>query len=186
MTNTLRDFESPYGRDENELLNLMKMAIAGSESGAAAPQMLAGLATGVSATAAGVDAWHLSDPKFAIMAKIGARHAAAGKSQEQETSVHAQLLAAKTPAEAAGIVLQGLAIRVADVLHTDPSEIDEHRFLHTSGIDSLVSIQIVDWALKSCESRITVLDVMAAVPINETARKIAAKSSITPKDVEQN
>lgn len=185
MTNTLRDFESPYGLDEHELLNLIKMAIAGSESGTAAPQMLTGLATGGSAAAAGVDAWYLSDPKFAIMAKIGARQAA-GNSEQQETSVHAQLLAAKTPAEAAAIVLQGLASRVADVLHTDPSEIDEHRFLHTYGIDSLVSIQIVDWALKMCESRITVLDVMAAVPINETARKIAAKSSLTPKDVEQN
>lgn len=185
MTNTLRDFESPYGLDEHELLNLIKMAIAGSESGAAPPQMLTGLATGGSAAAAGVDAWYLSDPKFAIMAKIGARQAA-GEGQQQDTSVHALLLAAKTPAEAAAVVLQGLASRVAEVLHTDPSEIDEHRFLHTYGIDSLVSIQIVDWALKSCESRITVLDVMAAVPIVETARKIAAKSSITPKDVDQN
>lgn len=185
MTNTLRDFEAPYGLDEHELQNLIKMAIAGSESGTAPPQMLTGLATGGSAAAAGVDAWYLSDPKFAIMAKTGARQAA-GKGQQQETSVHAQLLEAKTPAEAATIVLQGLAGRVADVLHTDPSEIDEHRFLHTYGIDSLVSIQIVDWALKSCESRITVLDVMAAVPITETAKKIAAKSSLTPKEVEQN
>lgn len=185
MTNTLRDFETPYGLDEHELLNLIKMAIAGSESGTAPPQILTGLATGGSATAAGVDAWYLSDPKFAIMAKIGARQAVGG-SQQQDTSVHAQLVAAKTPAEAAAVVLQGLASRVAEVLHTDPSEIDEHRFLHTYGIDSLVSIQIVDWALKSCESRITVLDVMAAVPIIETARKIAAKSSITPKDVDGN
>lgn len=185
MTNTLRDFETPYGLDEHELQNLIKMAIAGSEYGTAAPQMLTGLATGGSAAAAGVDAWYLSDPKFSIMAKIGARQAT-GKEQQQGTSVHAQLLEAKTPSEAATIVLQGLASRVADVLHTDPSEIDEHRFLHTYGIDSLVSIQIVDWALKSCESRITVLDVMAAVPINETARKIAAKSTLTPKEIEQN
>ncbi|KAK7700143.1 putative secondary metabolism biosynthetic enzyme [Diaporthe eres] len=169
MTNTLRDFEGPYGLDEHELLNLVKMAIAGSESGTAAPQVLTGLATGGSAAAAGVDAWYLGDPKFAIMAKIGARQAA-GESRQQDTSVHAQLLAAKTPAEAAAVVLQGLASRVAEVLHTDPSEIDEHRFLHTYGIDSLVSIQIVEWALKSCESRIT----------------IAAKSAITPKDVDQN
>lgn len=185
MTNTLRDFETPYGLDEQELQNLIKMAIAGSESGSAAPQMLTGLATGGSAAAAGVDAWYLSDPKFSIMAKIGARHETE-KDQQQGTSVHAQLLEAKTPSEAATIVLKGLASRVADVLHTDPSEIDEHRFLHTYGIDSLVSIQIVDWALKSCESRITVLDVMAAVPINETARKIAAKSTLTPKEIEQN
>lgn len=184
MTNTLRDLEGPYGLDEHELLNLIKVAIAGSESGAAAPQMLTGLATGGSAAAAGVDAWYLGDPKFSIMAKVGARQAA-GEGPQQETSVREQLLEAKTQSEAAAVVLQGLAGRVADVLHTDPSEIDEHRFLHTYGIDSLVSIQIVDWALKACESRITVLDVMAAVPINETARKIAAKSALTPKEVEQ-
>ncbi|KAJ0108782.1 PKS01 highly reducing polyketide synthase [Diaporthe amygdali] len=185
MTNTLRDFEIPYGLDEHELHNIIKMAIAGSESGTVAPQMLTGLATGGSAIAAGVDAWYLSDPKFAIMEKIGAGQAT-GKAQQQDTSVHAQLSAAKSPAEAATIVLEGLMSRVADVLHTDPSEIDEHRFLHTYGIDSLVSIQIVDWALKSCESRITVLDVMAAVPINESARKIAAKSSLAPKVIEVN
>lgn len=185
MTNTLRDLEGPYGLDEHELLNLIKVAIAGSESGTAAPQMLTGLATGGSAAATGVDAWYLSDPKFSIMAKIGARQAA-GEGPQQATSVREQILGVKTQAEAAAIVLQGLAGRVADVLHTDPSEIDEHRFLHTYGIDSLVSIQIVDWALKSCESRITVLDVMAAVPINETARKIAAKLALTPKEIEQN
>lgn len=185
MTNTLRDFQDPYGLDEHELHNLVKMAIAGSESGAAAPQVLTGLATGGSAAAAGVDAWYLSDPKFAIMARTGA-DLAAGKAQQQGASVHAQLLAVKTPAEAAAVVLEGLVGRVAEVLHTDPSEIDEHRFLHTYGIDSLVSIQIVDWALKSCESRITVLDVMAAVPISETARKIAAKSSLAPNDLDKN
>ncbi|KAL1872727.1 Type I Iterative PKS [Diaporthe australafricana] len=186
MTNTLRDFQDPYGLDELELHNLVKMAIAGSGSGAAPPQVLTGLATGGSAAAAGVDAWYLSDPKFSIMAKIG--QAAAGKAGQQQegASVHAQLLVAKSPAEAAAVVLEGLMGRVAEVLHTDPSEIDEHRFLHTYGIDSLVSIQIVDWALKSCESRITVLDIMAAVPIGETARKIAAKSSLAPKDLDKN
>jgi NADPH:quinone reductase-like Zn-dependent oxidoreductase/NADP-dependent 3-hydroxy acid dehydrogenase YdfG/aryl carrier-like protein len=181
----LRDWEVPYGIRENELVNIVKVAIAGDVSGDIPPQIITGLATGGSAITAGIDApWYLSDSKFAIMAKTGIRESA-GDAAEQGSSVESQLSEAKTEAEATAIVTEALVARVAKMLQTTAAEIDTDRFLHSYGIDSLVAIEVVNWALEKCKSRITVFDIMAAVPITATAKKIAVNSTLPPKDAAQ-
>jgi zearalenone synthase (highly reducing iterative type I polyketide synthase) len=76
-----------------------------------------------------------------------------------------------------------LVDRVAKMLQTTAGEIDTSRYLHSYGIDSLVAIETVNWALKVCAARVTVFDIMAAVPLTATARKIATSSSATPKEL---
>ncbi|KAK5991368.1 Highly reducing polyketide synthase ZEA2 [Cladobotryum mycophilum] len=178
MTNTLRDFEMLYGLDEDEFLNMVKLAIAGDISGSIAPQVLTGLATGGSAIAAGVEpAWYLDDAKFSIMAKTGTKQTHGGP--QSESSVSTRLSNAVSLEDAASIVTDALVDRVASMLKTNASEIDPNRFLHSYGIDSLVAIQVVDWVLKECKAQITVLDVMAGIPITEIAKKIAGRSTLT-------
>lgn len=181
MLDSLRDWEVPYGLSENELTNIVKLAIAGDVSGTISPQILTGLATGGSAIAAGIDLpWYLDDAKFAIMAKIGLE-GSADKSAEKDASVQARLPEAKSEADAADIVMEALVARVAKMLQTNADEIDTDRFLYSYGIDSLVAIELLNWVLKECKSRITVFDVMAAVPIHFTAKKIALNSSLLSK-----
>jgi NADPH:quinone reductase-like Zn-dependent oxidoreductase/aryl carrier-like protein len=184
MLDSLRDWEVPYGLSENELTNIVKLAIAGDVSGTISPRILTGLATGGSAIAAGIDLpWYLDDAKFAIMAKIGLEGSADNKSAEKDASVQARLPEAKSEADAADIVMEALVARVAKMLQTNADEIDTDRFLYSYGIDSLVAIELLNWVLKECKSRITVFDVMAAVPIHFTAKKIALNSSLLSKDL---
>lgn len=183
ITDSLRDWEEPYGIRATEFHALMQRAIAGDIVGNLPPQVLTGLATGGSAIAAGISTpFYLEDRRFSIMAMIGVRdQSAAGK--ENIVSTKALVAQSTSLAEAAGHVLEALVNRVAKMLQTASSEIDTDRYLHSYGIDSLVAIEIVNWALKEIKSNITVFDVMAGVPMTTTASKIAAKSGVLPKDL---
>lgn len=186
MTAGLKEWEKPYGIRENELLNIVKMAIAGDVG----PQLVTGLATGGSAMRAGLEKpWYLeSDGKFAILAQTGVKNAIAQANSTAEqsdgpggSSVPTQLAAVQTREEGQRLVLAALVARVAKMLQTTASEIDTDRFLHSYGIDSLAAIELVNWAIKECKSQITVFDIMAAVPMSSTAQKIADRSKLVQK-----
>ncbi|CAN8104989.1 unnamed protein product [Discula destructiva] len=180
MTDGFRDWQEPYGLLEEELLRLAKMAIAGDMAGTIAPQVLTGLATGGSAIAAGIDSpWYLDDARFSIMAKTGVRARLEGETKGG--SIQSRLASVGSVAAGAAVVLEALVHLVAKMLNTTPGEIDTFRFLHSYGIDSLTAIELINWALKECKARITVFDIMAAVPITVTAEKIAANSSLLSK-----
>lgn len=184
MTEGFRDWEEPYGLREDDLLRLVKVAIAGDMAGELGPQVTTGLATGGSALEAGIEApWYLSssDARFAIMARTGTgTGAAAGArgSAAAKDSVQSRLVAADSLAAGSAVVLEALVDFVARMLHTTPAEVDTHRFLHSYGIDSLTAIELINWALRDCKAPLTVFDVMAAVPMTVTADKIAANSSL--------
>ena len=183
MTDSLREWEKPYGIPEPEFLALVEQAIAGDMAGTVAPQVLTGLATGGSALAAGISTpFYLENARFSIMAKTGVR----GQSSESgQNSVSAQALVseAKSFEEAAGHVLDALVKHIAKMLQTPAAEIDTSRFLHSYGIDSLVAIEIVNWALKEVKSTVNVFDVLAGVPITTFSNKIAAKSGVLSKEL---
>ncbi|KAH8782685.1 putative polyketide synthase [Diaporthe sp. PMI_573] len=185
MTEGFRDWEEPYGLREDDLLRLVKVAIAGDMAQELGPQVMTGLATGGSALEAGIETpWYLSssDARFAIMAKTGTRTAGArgsdGSNATGKDSVQSRLAAADSVATGSAVVLEALVDFVAKMLHTTPAEVDTHRFLHSYGIDSLTAIELINWALRDCKALLTVFDVMAAVPITVTADKIAANSSL--------
>ena len=64
------------------------------------------------------------------------------------------------------------------MLQTPTSEIDMSRPLHSYGIDSLVAIEIVNWALRELKATLTVIDVTAELPMATTAKKIASSSAL--------
>lgn len=190
MTQGFRDWEEPYGLREEELLRLVKVAVAGDMAQELGPQVVTGLATGGSALEAGIEMpWYLSsssspssDARFAVMARVGTRARDAGGSGGSKStgadSVKSRLAAAGSVAAGAIVVLEALVDLVAKMLHTTAAEVDTHRFLHSYGIDSLTAIELINWALRDCRAQLTVFDVMAAVPITVTAEKIAANSSL--------
>lgn len=181
MLDNLRDWAVPYGIRERELANIVSLAIAGDISGTISPQILTGLATGGSAITAGIDMpWYLDDAKFSIMSKIGTRGSTRADSG-QDKSVQGRLSNAESEAEAINIVKEALVARVAKMLQTTAEEIDTNRFLHSYGIDSLVAIEVVSWALNECKARITVFDILASVPIALLAHTIASKSALLNK-----
>nr|ACM42412.1 PKS01 highly reducing polyketide synthase [Floropilus chiversii] len=186
MTQGLKDLAGPYGLDMEEVAELVWLAISGDVAGDSSAQIITGIATGGSAVEGGFEApWYLDDPKFAVMAQTGFRGSRGAAATQRAEDVQAQLSHAKTLDEAARVVTEALVDRVAKMLQTTAAEIDTDRYLHSYGIDSLVAIETVNWALKVCAARVTVFDIMAAVPMTATARKIAANSSATPKEALQ-
>ncbi|QGA19838.1 hypothetical protein EYB26_007533 [Talaromyces marneffei] len=187
ITESLREWEEPYGIRESEFSQFLKLAIAGDIAGTLDAQVVTGLATGGSVVSNNItEPFYLSDAKFAIMARMGLRE------QQQNSTMRANsvtdsvggLVAKSTSvAEAAEHVKTALIQRVAKMLQTQTSEIDTSRPLHSYGIDSLVAIEVVNWAFKELKATLTVFDIMAAVPIMTTAAKMAAGSAWLSKEV---
>ncbi|KAL6719039.1 hypothetical protein ACLMJK_003274 [Lecanora helva] len=183
VTDSLREWEEPYGILETELHALLKRVITGDIKGDIAPQVLTGFATGGSALAAGISPpFYLNDDaRFSIMAGTGIKASQIGSanaSQGAAMSTQALLSKAGSLQEAAQVVTDALKARVAKMLQTPESEIDAGRFLHSYGVDSLTAIEIVNWALRELKATVSVIDVMASVPITTTARKIVSSSTL--------
>ncbi|KAG8527705.1 Type I Iterative PKS [Bacidia gigantensis] len=184
ITETLRDWEKPYGIREPEFHALMERAIEGDIQGTGGPQVMTGLATGGSAVAAGIDPpFYLDSKRFSVMALTGMRNQSAGGAASDSTSAptHTLIAAAESLEEAATAVTNALVKQVAKMLQMPVEEIDTERFLHSYGIDSLVAIELMNWALKEFKTTVTVFDVLAGVPISIFAAKLAAKSTVLPK-----
>jgi zearalenone synthase (highly reducing iterative type I polyketide synthase) len=184
MTQALKNLAEPYGLDQHEVAELVWLAISGDVAGRDSAQIVTGIATGGSVVAGGFEApWYLDDPKFAVMARTGLKGQSKASTNGNVDDVRGQLSRAKTLEEATKVVTDALVDRVAKMLQTTAGEIDTDRYLHSYGIDSLVAIEMANWALKVFAAQVTVFDIMAAVPIVATARKIASSSSATPKEI---
>ncbi|KAL7796350.1 putative polyketide synthase [Trichoderma afarasin] len=183
MTDNLKEWEEPYGVREGELRNLVKLAIAGRLPA----QVLTGLATGGSAVVAGIPPpFYLSDAKFSIMATTDLEKvsdsAGDSNSRRKGDSIRALISKSESLVEASGHITASLISRIAKMLQIEAEDVDTSRALHSYGLDSLVAIEIVDWALKEVEARVSVFDIMAAVPITATASKIANASALCSKE----
>lgn len=185
MTDNFREWEKPYGIREAEFHALIERVIDRDTVAAFPPQVVTGLATGGSASAAGINTpYYLDDPRFSIMARTGLNDGGASTAGGGDGApAHVLISQAKTFQEAAGAVLEALVTQVARMLQTDPTEVDTSRFLHTYGFDSLVAVEIVNWVMKETKSVITVFDVLAGVPITTLCNRIASKSSALPKEL---
>lgn len=183
MTDSLRDWEKPFGILEFELHALLKRVIAGDIRGDIKPQVLTGFATGGSALAAAIPTpYYLQDDaRFSIMSRAGVRaQQSSSSSASQNTAISTPTLLSKASSmqEATQIVTDALVRRVAKMLQTPESEIDTGRFLNAYGVDSLTAIEIVNWALRELKATVSVIDVTASVPITTTAGKIASSSAL--------
>ena len=184
ITESLREWEKPFGIQEPELHALLKRVIGGDIKSDIAPQVVTGLATGGSAMIAGISTpYYLQDDaRFSIMSRTGVRaqQGISGNSAGQDAgkSTQALLSTASSMQEATQIVTDALVRRVAKMLQTSESEIDPGAFLNSYGVDSLTAIEIVNWALKELKATVSVIDVTASVPITTTAGKITSSSAL--------
>jgi NADPH:quinone reductase-like Zn-dependent oxidoreductase len=182
MVDAFRDWEKPYGMCVADFHALIKQAMFGDINQDIAPQILTGIATGGSAIDAGIASpFYLEDARFAIMAATDLEMNCADGGGL--VSTENRISQAGSLEEASQVVEEVLVLRIAQILQTPTSEIDTGRFLHSYGIDSLVAIEVVNWALKEIKSSITVFDVMAGIPITTTATKIAMRSARLPTEL---
>ena len=189
ITDNLRDWEEPYGIRKPEFHALMELAIDGDIQGSSPAQIITGLATGGSAVVAGIDApYYLDNAKFSIMALTGMKNAqgVSGASTELgSVPTHTLIGQSESLEDAASAVLVALVRQVSRMLQLPADEVDTGRFLHNYGIDSLLAIEVVNWALKDAKSTVNVFDVLSSIPMTALAGKIASKSSMLRADLVQ-
>jgi zearalenone synthase (highly reducing iterative type I polyketide synthase) len=187
MTDNLKDWDKPYGIGEAEFHALMEVAMEADIKGTRPAQIITGLATGGSAFLAGIDPpYYLDNALFRRMALTGLREAQ-GDSASNDASgpIHARLAQVESLDDAAGIVTEALVKQIARMLQMPADEIDTTRFLHNYGIDSLLAIEVVNWALKEAKSTVNVIDVLSSIPITALSRRVATKSVVVPKELAQ-
>jgi zearalenone synthase (highly reducing iterative type I polyketide synthase) len=179
-------WEKVWGIREHEFVALMRLCMTPDQTGS---QLPTGLGTKAGSIAAGIEPPYYfdADARFGIVARTGAGKIedgakASGDGAGQEP-VSALLSKAQSLSEATSAVLSALVLRVSRMLGMAPEELDTSRFLYSYGVDSLAAIELVNWALRECHSRIAVFDVMAGLPMTAFSERVAAKSTLLAKGV---
>ncbi|KAF1967771.1 KR-domain-containing protein [Bimuria novae-zelandiae CBS 107.79] len=155
FTDSLRAWEKPYGIREAWFHALMERAIEGDMKGTVTPQIVTGLATGGSAIATGIDVpFYFDNARFSILSRTGIRSV---QSSTATDSAPTYILVSQVASlkEATATITEALVKQVAKMLQIPTSEIGSSRFLHSYGIESLVVIEILNWALKEVQAGIT-------------------------------
>ena len=192
-TGYLKEWEIPFGIREREFHSLMRMVIAaetGGQGSAVPAQIITGLPTGKMVYNAGIRRpFFFDDPRFSELAAAGLESIAndipsSTKPNGSGTPATLQSLIAEADSitTASDAMTEAIIARLARSLQTSTSEIDASKPLHSYGVDSLLAVEMVNWILKETKVTVSVLEVLATMPISELALKIVGK---TPSFQEQ-
>ena len=186
-TGYLKEWEIPFGIREKEFHSLMRMVIAG-ETGGQKPmvpaQIITGFPTVGTAHRAGIRRpFFFDDPKFSELAATGldsitddGLSPAGAQASGAKVALHSLIAEADTIHTASDAMTEALVARLAKSLQTSTSEINASKPLHSYGVDSLLAVEIVNWILQETKVTLSVLEVLATMPMSELAMKIVGKT----------
>lgn len=113
------------------------------------------------------------DPRMARLALATVQADGAVGNKGPSDSIPSRLENAESEEAATSIIVEALVQKIADVLQMEGSDVDPHRPLTAYGVDSLVAIEVRNWISREMKTSIPLLDILAAVPMNKLAVKIA-------------
>jgi zearalenone synthase (highly reducing iterative type I polyketide synthase) len=149
------------------------------------PQVCVGLGTGdILATHNLARPIYFQDPRFGPLAVTSATATSAGSSGSGDgataslASRLSEVSTNKDPAVAAGIITEALVKTMAEILRMPPSEVDPSRPMYRYGVDSLVALEVRNWITKEMKANMTLMEILAAVPMEAFAVQIAKKSKL--------
>ena len=186
-TGYLKEWEVPFGIREREFHALMRMIIAaetGGQESTVPSQIITGFPTGGMAHKAGVRRpFFFDDPKFSELAAAGLESITtdlpwSGEAKASGTAVTLQSLiaGADSISAASDAMTEAMAARLAKSLQTSTSEINTGKPLHSYGVDSLLAVEMVNWVFQETKVTLSVLEVLATMPMSELAMKIVGKT----------
>ncbi|PNY28266.1 Polyketide synthase [Tolypocladium capitatum] len=126
---------------------------------------------------------YFNDPRFGPLAVTSVLSSArAGAARDSaDVSLASRLSEVSTnkdPAAAASIITDALVKTTAQILRIPASEIDPSRPIYRYGVDSLVALEVRNWITKEMKANMTLLEILAAVPMEMFAVQIAKKSKL--------
>lgn len=186
-TGHLKEWEIPFGIREREFHSLMRMVIAaetGGQKSAVPTQIITGFPTGGMVHNAGIRRpFFFDDPRFSELAAAGLdsmtkdiSSSAGAKSSGATVPLQTRIAEADSIGTASEAMTEAIIARLAKSLQTSSSEINAGKPLHSYGVDSLLAVEMVNWVLKETKVTLSVLEVLATMPISELATKIVGKS----------
>ena len=186
-TGYLKEWEIPFGIREREFHSIMRMVIAaetGGQKSAVPVQIITGFPTGSMVYRAGIRRpFFFDDPRFSEIAAAGLESitnevSSSAEAKASGTTVILQSLIAEADSitTASDAMTEAIIARLARSLQTSTSEINASKPLHSYGVDSLLAVEMVNWILKETMVTLSVLEVLATMPISELAMKIVGKT----------
>jgi len=117
------------------------------------------------------------DPRFGPLA-VSTVSSTGANSGAAAISFASKLSGSTDPAEATNLITEALVQKTADILRIPPSEVDPSRALYHYGVDSLVALEVRNWIIREMKANMSLLDILAAVPMEVFASEIAKKSKL--------
>lgn len=121
---------------------------------------------------------YFDDPRFGPLAVTTVTSAASGSGSGSTVPLASRLSQATTKAEATEIIKDALVEKTSEILQMPASEVDPGRPLYRYGVDSLVALEVRNWITREMRANMALLEILAAVPIENFAAKIAEKSKL--------
>ena len=97
-------------------------------------------------------------------------------------SVESRLEEAETMDAATNIIGEALVQKMADMLQMVASDVDSTKPLYMYGVDSLVAVEVKNWILREMKANIPLLEILAGIPMDNLAAKIANRSKLVVVD----
>lgn len=189
--NALKLWEEALGIREPVFHALMKSLINGQqlngsgwENGDCPVQLCTGLGTAdILANQNLPQPEYFKDPRFGPLAVTSILSTAGGASAGEGSgaSLASRLSDAsnsKDPRAVADVITDALVNKVAEILRIPPSEVDPSRPMYHYGVDSLVALEVRNWITREMKANMALLEILAAIPIEAFALKIAQKSKL--------
>jgi short-subunit dehydrogenase len=168
-----------------EFLLLLQAAVTGCtiDGIPTPPHLSTGLGTGGLVQQRGVDEpFWFADAKFRLLRALDT-HVLAGSGQDSSsgTSVQALLAKATTLSEAATIISEAIARRLAKQLTMAVEDLDSAKSVSRSGVDSLIAVELRNWMYKELGADLSMFEILADEPMVVLAVKIARGSKFLPE-----
>lgn len=142
-------------------------------------QVTTGLGTADIMAAHGLDQpGYFSIPRFGPLAVASSATSASGVGKSDTVSLSSRLSEASSKQQALEIITEALVKKVADILQMPVSEVDPGRPMYRYGVDSLVALEVRNWITREMKATVALLEVLAAVPMEVFAARIADKSKL--------
>lgn len=121
---------------------------------------------------------YFNDPRFGPLAVISVATSTSAEGQGSTVSLASRLGKASSKEQATEIITDAVVNKTAEILQMPASEVDPGRPLYRYGVDSLVALEVRNWITREMKANMALLEILAAVPIESFAGKIAEKSKL--------